>query len=486
MIEREKAAEIRRLFFAEHFKAGTICAQLNVHRDVVDRVLGPMGRVPVQSEHKRDVLEAYKPFIGQILQSYPRLTSTRIYDMLCERGYAGSIRSLRRYVTAVRPAPRSEVFVRTETLPGEQAQVDWGQVGSLQVKGGVRTLWVFVMVLAYSRAIWAELVLDLSVHSLVRSLVRAAQYFGGVTRQWLFDNPKTVVLERHGDVVHYQKDLLDLSATFHVQPRLCGVRKPNQKGSVERAVRYLKERFFAARSIYSIEHGNEQLMAFIEDIAMQRRHPVDTERTVAEVFERDEKPHLLSLPSVMPSTDQILAVSADKTAFIRFDKNRYSVPPDCANTTVTLVASDTKVSVIAGDLVVAEHQRCWGRNQPVEAPEHRMQILEKKRAARDGKGRDQLCEQVPRFVELLQRWADAGHNMGSLVARALKLLDLYGPQVLSQAANELIDRGGCDYGALCLLCDKHLASSSRQLPLNFGTHVLDRDVIEADLGGYDE
>jgi len=351
---------------------------------------------------------------------------------------------------------------------------------------GQRTLWVFVMVLGFSRALWAELVVDLSVYSLVRSLVRAAQYFSGVTRQWLFDNPKTVVLERRGDVVRYQRDLLEIAATFHVQPRLCAVRKPNQKGRVERAVRYLKERFFAARRIYGLEQGNEQLLEFIENVAMQRRHPVYTDRTVAEVFEQDEKPHLLSLPSVLPSTDQVLSVSADKTAFIRFDKNRYSVPPDCAHSTLTLVASDTRVSLVAGDRVVAEHPRCWGRNQPVEHPSHRAQILEQKCAARDGKGRDRLCEQVPRFAELLQRWADAGHNMGSLVARTLKLLDLYGPVVLGQAVNELIDRGGSDYGALSLLCDKHCAGRSIPLALEFCAHVNDREVIDPDLGGYNE
>ncbi|NJM56041.1 MAG: transposase family protein, partial [Verrucomicrobiae bacterium] len=146
-----------------------------------------------------------------------------------------------------------------ERLPGEQAQVDWGHVGKIPVPGGERALWVFVMVLAYSRAIFAELVLDLTVHSLLRSLVRATEFFGGVTRQWLFDNPKTIVLERQGDHVRYHPELLALTAAMHVQPRLCVVRKPHHKGGVERSIRYLKDRFFAARRIHSLEQGNSQL-----------------------------------------------------------------------------------------------------------------------------------------------------------------------------------------------------------------------------------
>ncbi len=485
MLERDKAAEIRRLFFAEHWKVGTIVSQLGVHRDVVKRVIGQMGRPGAGTERRASVLDPYKPFVDEVLQTYPRLRATRIYDMLGERGYTGSLRTLRRHVTEVRPAPKGEVFVRTETLPGEQAQVDWGHVGKLFIDGTERSLWVFVIVLVYSRVLWAELVFEQGVHSLLRSLVRASSFFGGLTRQWLFDNPKTVVLERRGDVVRYHPDLLELSATLHVQLRLCAVRKPNQKGSVERAVRYLKERFFAARRIYSIEQGNEQLLRFIDEVAMKRSHPVDQQRTVAEVFEQDEKPHLLSLPEVMPVTDQVLPVPADKTAFIRFDTNRYSVPPDHARKTLTLAASDTTVRVLDGHTELARHQRCWGRNQPVEDPLHRSEILQRKRAARDGKTRDRLRVEVPRIVELMQLWADQGRNVGSQVARTLKLLDLYGARVLSEAVDELLQRGGSDYGALCLLCDKR---RSRPIapPLELGAHVKDRDVIPHDLGGYDE
>jgi hypothetical protein len=344
---------------------------------------------------------------------------------------------------------------------------------------------VFVIVLVYSRLLWAELVLEQSVHSLVRSLVRASSYFSGLTRQWLFDNPKTVVLERRGDVVRYHPILLDLSATLHVQPRLCAVRKPNQKGAVERAVRYLKERFFAARHIHSIEQGNEQLLRFIEEVSSMRRHPVHPERTVLEVFEQEEKPHLLQLPEVLPVTEQVLPVAVDKTAFVRFDTNRYSVPPDYACKTLTLSASDTVVRLLDGPAEVARHRRCWAKRQPVQDPRHRSEILQRKRAARDGTTRERLRIEVPRIIELMQIWADQGRNVGSQVARTLKLLDLYGPRILSEAVDELLQRHGSDYGALCLLCEKRRTRPIAP-PLQLGAHVTDRDVIPHDLGGYDE
>ena len=98
------------------------------------------------------------------------------------------------------------------------------------------------MVLSYSRALWAELILDLTAASLRRSLIRATQFFGGTPRQWLFDNPKIVVLERHGEAIRFHPELLEQASVYCVQPHLCGVRKPQHKGRVERAIRYLRDR----------------------------------------------------------------------------------------------------------------------------------------------------------------------------------------------------------------------------------------------------
>ena len=484
MIERERAAEVRRLFFAEHWKKGTIATQLGVHPDVVERAIGPLGPEPKARPARPSLLDPYVSFIDETLAAYPRLVATRLYDMVVERGYAGSLRTLTRHVRQVRPQPKSEVFLRTERLPGEQSQVDWGHVGTLRVDGGERALWVFVIVLAYSRALWAELVLDMGVHSVRRSLVRAAQHFGGVTRQWLFDNPKTIVLERQGELVRYQPDLLALSATLHVQPRLCGVRKPHQKGGVERSIRYLKERFFAARRIHSVEHGNAELLRFLDEIAMKRTHPVHRERTVAEVFE-EERPLLLRLPEPMPVTDLVAPVAVDKTATIRFHTNRYSVPPAYARRTLTLVASDAEVRLLDGADVIAKHVRSWGRHGLVETPEHRAEILATKPGARPAKGRDRLRAAVPRIDELLEHWLHEGRNIGSMIARTLKLLDVYGERDLAHAIDALLERGSHDLGALAVLCDQRRRPQRVVLPLELGDHVPDRDVVPHDLGGYD-
>ena len=486
-IDVKVEAEIRRLYFAEHWKRGTIASALGVHFDTVVRVLGSFGPKAGSPRPDARVLEPYVPFVDETLARYPRLVSTRLLDMLAPRGYTGSLRTLRRYVQSARPAPKSEVFLRVETLPGEQAQVDWAHVGALTILGSTRPLWAFVIVLAYSRTMWAELVLDMGIESLRRSLVRASLFFGGSPRQWLFDNAKTVVIERSGDAVRFHPALLDLSSRMHVQPALCGVRKPHEKGKVERSIRYLRDRFFAARTFHSAAHGNAQLLDFFEQTANQRPHPRWPDRTVREVFE-EERPRLLSLPSPLPETDTVMPVTVDKTAFVRLDTNRYSVPARYARRTLTLVADDGLLRLLDGATEVARHERSWGRHQPIELPEHRQGVVEEKRKARDLKGRDRLHVEVPEIDGLLERWVDAGRNLGSMVGFTIKLLDAYGPAVLRDVVADMLGRGIHDRGAMAILCEQRRRARVGPAPLaiQLGAHVVERDVIPHDLGGYDE
>jgi len=482
----ETVAEIRRLHYAEHWKRGTISQQLSVHPDAVERALSRHGPSPRQ-QLGQTALTPYLPFIDETLQRYPRLVGTRLYDMLSERGYKGSVQTLRRHLLTARPEPAHEAFLRVETLPGEQAQVDWAHVGTMAVPGGERSLWVFVIVLAYSRASWAELVFDLDVYSLLRSLVRSAQFFGGNPRQWLFDNPKTVVIERQGAQARFHRQLLELAAELHVQPRLCGVRKPHEKGKVERLNRWLKERFFAARSFHSLEHGNAQLLKFITETANQRPHPIHREHTVAAKFE-EEQPRLLQLPSPMPNVDLVTPVVVDKTAFIRFNTNRYSVPTQYVRKTVSLVANDHEVRLLDGPAPIAKHPRNWGRHQIVEQPEHRKSILETKPRGTAPKGQDRLRAEVPNIEPLFDRWFESGHNIGGMTIKTLRLLDLYGAATLTEAVGKMNQRGTYDPGALAIVCDQirqRNKAGPSPIPLALGQHVVERDVRQHDLGGYD-
>ena len=151
----ELEAEIVRLHYAEHWPVGTIATQLETHPDQVRRVLG-LGEARPPSHLRTRIVDPYRPFIDETLRRYPKLLATRLYDMVRERGFLGSVRTLRGHVALVRPRPRRAAYLVTETLPGEVAQIDWAYVGKLTVPGGERALWMFVMVLANSRAMWSS------------------------------------------------------------------------------------------------------------------------------------------------------------------------------------------------------------------------------------------------------------------------------------------------------------------------------------------
>lgn len=487
MTTPELEAEIVRLHHAEHWRVGTISAQLGVHVDVVRRVLG-IGQPPSAAGIERArIVDPYRAFIAETLERYPKLRATRLYDMLRERGYKGAVRTLREYVAEVRPQPRREVYLRTEPLSGEQSQIDWAYVGKIECPGGPRALWLFILVLSHSRAMWGEFVFDLTVHSLCRSLVRAAIALGGVTRQWLFDNAKSVVLERRGDAARFHPTLLDLCAQMRVQPRLCAPLRPEHKGRVERAIRYVRDRFLAGRTITGIVDGDVQLGRFIADIAHARPHPVLAPRTVGDVL-ADERERLLPLPNPVPETDLITPASVDRQAFIRFDTNRYSVPTRYAERTLTLVASDTYLRLLDGAECVAQHTRSYSKGQVIEVAAHRAELYAERRRARDLKGRDRLCAVAAGFSVLLERWAISGPSLGLQVTRAIKLLDLYGDDIFAAAVDELVVRGLRDTSALAVACDRLRRNRRRPVPVDvpMPAHIDDREVIPHDLGGYDE
>ena len=481
----ELVAEIRRLHGAEGWTVGTIARQLKIHRRHVRRALGLEAAEEVQV--RRSIMDPWKERVASWLAQYPTLRATRVHDMLVERGFKGTARTVRTHVALLRPMVTPKAFLEIETLPGEQAQVDWAHVGKLSFPGGTRALWLFIMVLSHSRAIWAEFVLDMSAASLSRSLTRASVYFGGVARIWLFDNAKTVVLDRAPGASRFHPALLETAGILYAEPRLCPPRMPHHKGKVERVVRYLRDRFLAARTITSVAQGNAELLAFLSSTAMERKHPVHAQKTVREVFS-DEKPRLLTLPETLPQTDGVTILRSNSQAFIALDCNRYSVPYTLPLTTLTARYSDTQVRIFHGADWVATHDRCWGRNQRISLTEHTADLLKERKRARDAKGRDRLRSTTADADILLRALLHDGRNMGLSTARLLKLLDLYGAELFSAALKDILARGIHDLSTLSMACETARRAKAKvvTIPPTFASHVNDRDVIPNDLGGYDD
>jgi transposase len=453
VITGEQRAEIRRLFYAEHWKVGTIAAALGAHPDTVRRAI-EVERFRVDGARPRPTkLDPFLPFIRETLDRYPRLRSTRLHEMLCGRGYTGSGVQLRRVVRRMRPGPPAEAYLRLRVMPAEQAQADWGCFGTVGTGRRKRPLSCFVMVLSWSRAVHALFTLDQTLESFVRGHVEAFEYFEGVPRNILYDNLKTAVLERRGDAIHFHPRLLELCGHYHYAPRPCAPCRGNEKGRVERQIQYLRTSFFAARPFRDVDDLNAQFRRWRDDIAHARRNPGDETMSVAEALSC-ERALLLPLPEHRFESDLMRVVSSGKTPYIRFDRNLYSIPHELVRRALTLAASPERVRILDGQREVARHARSYGTGDVIEEPAHVEQLVRQKRAARELKGRDRLRAAVPETDPLFEVLALRGDNLGGNTSRLLGLLDDYGAEELRAAVIEAVQREAFGAGSVAHILEQ--------------------------------
>ena len=224
MITPAQRAEIRRLFYGEHWKVGTIAAQLGLHHETVRAAVERETAGVRPSLCRPSILDPYLPFIRDTLAQYPNLRATRIYEMVRQRGYPGSVIQVRRLARRLRPETNRTVYRRVVTLPGESAQVDWGTFGKVRIGQGTRTVSGFVMVLGYSRALAALFTHDQTLESFLRGHVDAFEALGGAARNLVYDNLRSAVLDRRGAAVQFHPRLLDLAGHYHFAPRPCTAR----------------------------------------------------------------------------------------------------------------------------------------------------------------------------------------------------------------------------------------------------------------------
>ncbi|MGQ7848722.1 IS21 family transposase [Granulosicoccus sp. 3-233] len=439
-INSELEADILRLHHVEHWGPHTIARQLNVHHSVVDRVLSQAGLPKIERSARASMIDPYLPFIVATLEQYPRLTAARLFHMVRERGYRGSESHFRARIAGLRPRAQPEAYLRLKTLPGEQAQVDWGHFGHVQVGQARRPLMAFVIVLSWSRKVFLRFYLNALGDTFAAGHVEAFSRWDGSPRVLLYDNLKSAVIERHGSAVRFNPALLALASHYHFEPRPVAIARGNEKGRVERAIRYIRSSFFAAREWTDLADLNAQADAWCEGIAADRPCPEEPRISVREAFEQ-ERPRLLSLPPNPWPSEQRVEVRVPKTPYVRFDLNDYSVPHIHVQQTLSLLASTTQVRILVGDTELARHERCWSRGEQIENAEHVAALVAEKRAATEHRGMNRLHHAAPSASTLLEQAGLRGTSLRTLVRELMRLLDEYGATEVETGCREAIERG---------------------------------------------
>jgi hypothetical protein len=208
---------------------------------------------------------------------------------------------------------------------------------------------------------------------------------------------------------------------------------------VERAIRYIRQSFWPARTFRDLDDLNAQAAAWCEGTAADRWCPEDRSITVRQAFEQ-ERGRLLPLPKDAYPTDERTEVSVGKTPYVRFDLNDYSIPHTHVRRMLTVVASPAQIRVLDGAEIIASHPRSYDKGQQIEDESHIAALTKYKEAARRHRGQDRLRQAAPSVERLLVLAAERGDNLGGVTSSLLRLLEQYGAAELEVAIGEALGR----------------------------------------------
>ena len=488
-IDSELEAKILRYHHVEGWGVNTIAAQLHVHHSSVDRVISQAGMPKIERAARPSMIDPFLPFVTQTLTDYPTLSAARLFHMVRARGYTGCESHFRARISGLRPRRVPEAYLRLRTLPGEQAQVDWGSFGHLSIGRAKRPLMAFVMVLSYSRQVFLRFTLDARAASFAAGHVAAFERFSGSPRVLLYDNLKSAVLERKGRTIRFNPQLLALAAHYRFEPRPVAVARGNEKGRVERAIRYIRSSFFAGITFTDLDDLNDQAQRWCDGIAADRPCPEDGSITVREAFNQ-ERERLITLPGDTWPCEERCEVRVGKTPYVRFDGNDYSVPHVHVRRTLIVLASLKIVRVLDGLDQIATHARSFDRGAQIETAAHIEALRQQKHAASEHRGQDRLHHAAASSTPLIKQAVErGGTSIRTLVRHLTALLEQYGAAELELGCREAIERGVPHPNAVRLALERRREERQLEppLPVRLPEDTRTRDIVvrTASLDGYD-
>jgi len=339
-------------------------------RKYIERGLEPPSYGPRKPRARR--LAPFEAYLRQRVATYPGLTASRLLREIREHGYVAGYTAVTDFLREVRPSPVPPFEVRFETPPGEQAQVDFAQfqVVFTDEPSVMRIVWLFSLVLGYSRLIWARFVAHQDLQTMLRCHMAAFAALGGVPRQVLYDRMKTAVIGED-DQAHivYNRALIDFAGHYGFHPKACRPYRAKTKGKVERPFRYIREDFFLARSFRNLDDLNAQLSHWLAAVANPRVHAT-TQRVVNEAF-AEERLVLQPLPLVPFRAVLKLERRVSHEGMGSVGGNLYSVPDATRKRVVEVHSLADEIRIFEADRLIAVHPVLEGRHQRRLAPGHR-------------------------------------------------------------------------------------------------------------------
>jgi transposase len=484
MIDYQTYCQIRLLHQQKGLKVSQIAQELKLDPKTVAKWIERPAFAPRPSPKRPSKLDPFKGQIVALLERYP-YTAQQILQQLQHQGYAGGYSILKEYVRLVRP-PRKPAFLMLEFAPGECAQVDWGQYGSVPVGSTRRRLSFFVMVLCYSRMLYVEFTLSEAMEQFLSCHRHAWEFFGGVVQKVMIDNLKVGVV-RHptGEPAQFNPRYLDFAAHYGFQPVACNVRKGNEKGRVENGVGYVKKNFLHGLEIPSFAAVNPQAFLWRDATANVRLHG-ETHQKPLDRFQK-EKPLLKPLPVMPYDCAVIQSTAANRCCRVVFQTNRYSVPYLYASQRLSLKIYPDQLCLFHHEKLIAAHARSYDRRQNIAHPDHAKELVAQRKKARDQTLLLAFLSLGPQAEEygrqLQHKRLNAPHHIQKIVA----LSEIYGPDQVARALQDALhfEAIGCEYVAHILQQRERPAATPGPLHLTHRQDLLDLDLAPPDLSLYE-
>ena len=316
-----------------------------------------------QKPHPR-VLDNHKEQILEWLEE--NLSGVRIHEKMQEEGVKVGYSTVKDYICQIKK--RDNVFIRMHTLPGEEAQVDFGYLGYTLYQGKKRKTWVFNMRLSYSRLDYYEIVYDQRVETFIQCHINAFNYFGGILQYVKIDNLKAAILQANFYEPIYQELYKNFASCYGFHPLPCRVRRPNDKGKVESGIKYVKHNFFLGRKFRNEQELKERLNGWCNKVN-DRIHGT-TRKVPREVFEKEEKAKLIPLPQEEFKLSSVGIRKVYHDCHIYVDYHYYSVPFEYVGKEVEIELTRNLLKVYSQGKEIALHPRLTDRGNFSTKPGH--------------------------------------------------------------------------------------------------------------------
>jgi len=443
MIDRQTVFEIHRLHNLG-WLVRKIARHLRVSRPTVRKYI-ENSQLPKAKRAKRvSKLDPHRDLIKEFLEKDPDVKAPVVLQRLQDNGFEGKITIVRDYLIKVRGQKKyRQAFIRFESPPGKQMQIDWGHFGSLRYEDTMRKLYALAVIECYSRMLYVEFTHSQKQEALHQALVNAFIYFGGNPEEIVVDNMLTAVIERQGSLIRFNDAFLDFLTIFKINPVACNVNSPHEKGKIENSIKYLRNNFWPLRTFTDLCDVNRQVRKWLDTVANVRIHQGTGKRPV----ERLADVHLMPLPDLLPDCRETVTLKVHKDFAVRFDGNAYTTPPWAIGKQATLKADQTTVTIFYQQKKIAAHHRCWQRKQRIETPYHREQVKKLQRRLWLDKDITAFSSLGPEALEYLQAFVNAKLPIKKNVSKLLSLKDEYGAASVVYAIKKALVHNaiGADY-----------------------------------------